>query len=112
MDEEKLNAAGDGTSVSTSNVLGSPAVLPQPIDKEALPSSPERSNNESAVPAPETDEEEWVTGLKLTAIVSFITMAAFLMLLDVSIVATVSYFLNQLLEVDIDGLAGGPKNHQ
>jgi hypothetical protein len=38
----------------------------------------------------DTEEGEWVTGLRLVVIVAVLTMAAFLMLLDTSIVATVS----------------------
>jgi hypothetical protein len=115
MDDEKLNHAGDEASIPTSNVSGSPTIPPHIIDKEARPSTPVSSaspDNDPTVPAPEAEEEEWVTGLKLAVIVAAITMAAFLMLLDVSIVATVSYFLPQLIEIFIDHLTGSPKNHQ
>ncbi len=112
MDDEKLNHAEDGTSIPTSDVSGSPKVPPQIIDKEAQPPSPEIPDDAQAVPAPKAEEEEWVTGLKLAAIVTALTMAAFLMLLDISIVATVSCFLIQFLEVFVDHLTGNPKNHQ
>lgn len=112
MDDEKLNHAGDETSTPTSNLSRSPAVLPQIIDKEAQPSSSESPDDAQAVPEPKAEEEEWVTGFKLAVIVAAVTMAAFLMLLDVSIVATVSYFLSQFHEVVVDLLTGNPKNHQ
>lgn len=99
MDDEKLNHARDETSTPTSDVSGSPAVLPQIIDKETQPSSPDSSDNAQAVPEPKAEEEEWVTGFKLAVIVAAVTMAAFLMLLDVSIVATVSYFYPNFMKL-------------
>jgi hypothetical protein len=56
----------------------------------------ESSSTEAPEQAPEKaatetqQQEVWITGLKLGVIVAAISMAAFLMLLDVSIVATVS----------------------
>jgi hypothetical protein len=38
----------------------------------------------------DTEDGEWVTGLRLVVIVAALTMTAFLMLLDTSIVSTVS----------------------
>jgi hypothetical protein len=40
MDDEKLNHARDEISTPTSDVSGSPAVLPQIIDKEAQHQAP------------------------------------------------------------------------
>lgn len=85
MEDEKRPRTEDGAPLPES-----PAVQPEKAFEEAhLPTS-EPPEQDQAMTGQETKEEEWVTGLKLGVIVAAITMAAFLMLLDVSIVATVS----------------------
>ncbi|KAN0106594.1 MFS general substrate transporter [Hyaloscypha variabilis] len=86
MDDEKASHKEDGASVPES-----PAIQPQKaVDEAGLESSsteaPEQAPEKTAT---ETQQQEvWITGLKLGVIVAAISMAAFLMLLDVSIVAT------------------------
>jgi hypothetical protein len=89
MEEEKLNHSSGGVSqvfdVREDQVTQQEAVT----EDFQMPTS----NNPDQSPAAtkiDTDEGEWVTGIKLGVIISAISTAAFLMLLDVSIVATVS----------------------
>jgi hypothetical protein len=90
MDDEKRSHAEDGAPRPTSKDSESPAIETEPIDKETQPPSPKTHDQGPAVTETEPSKEEWITGLKLAVIVAAITMAAFLILLDVSIVATVS----------------------
>ena len=88
MDDEKASHKEDGASVPES-----PAIQPQKaVDEAGLESSsteaPEQAPEKTATEAQQ--QEVWITGLKLGVIVAAISRAAFLMLLDVSIVATVS----------------------
>jgi hypothetical protein len=82
MELEKSNQAFDGvfqpSDLQESDVINQPESTTEDLQSPAV-------NN----PA-DTEEEEWVTGLRLVVIVAALTMAAFLMLLDTSIVATVS----------------------
>jgi hypothetical protein len=66
--------------------------------------------------------DDYLTGLKLAAVLAAVTMAAFLMLLDLSVVVTVSYVQLQnsfdpravvLMPTDglMDGFAGYPEDH-
>jgi nucleoside permease NupC len=68
----------------------SPAVQPEKTLDEAHSPTSQPTEQDTTTNEIETNEKEWVTGLKLAVIVAAITMASFLMLLDVSIVATVS----------------------
>jgi hypothetical protein len=83
------------------------APVPTGDAPEILAVQPEPSTDNSGVePAAastdaETEEQEWVTGLKLAVIVAAISMAAFLMLLDVSIVATVSPSYPTVIELKL-----------
>ena len=84
-DDEKGSHTEDGASVPESAT----------IQPEKAVDEPPSSSTEAPEQAPTTavttsEQEEWITGLKLGVIVAAISMAAFLMLLDVSIVATVS----------------------
>jgi hypothetical protein len=89
MEDEKLDHAELGAPTPES-----PTVQPEKTLDEAQPPSQDIATQDPTTARTETNEEEWVTGLKLAVIVAAITMAAFLMLLDVSIVAAVSpYFL-------------------
>ena len=107
MEDEKQNQSEDGAPIPTSKESESPAV--ELIDKDTQ--SPPKSPAQDPAPvAAETDKMEWVTGLKLAVIIAAITMAAFLMLLDVSIVATVSVPLLFSWGC-IDDLVGDPENH-
>jgi hypothetical protein len=90
MEDEKRNHTEEGAPTPTSKDSESPAVETEPIDKETQPPSPKTYDEDPAATATGTSKDEWVTGLKLAVIIAAITMAAFLMLLDVSIVATVS----------------------
>ncbi|KAE9370273.1 putative MFS multidrug transporter [Stipitochalara longipes BDJ] len=83
MEDEKASHRDDAASVPES-----PEVQPQKAVDEAQSSSTEPPEQAPATTVTETQQEEWVTGLKLGVIVAAISMAAFLMLLDVSIVAT------------------------
>ena len=88
MEDEKLDHAELGTPIPES-----PTVQPEKTLDEAQPPSQEIVIQDHTTARTETNEEEWVTGLKLAVIVAAITTAAFLMLLDVSIVAAVSPYL-------------------
>jgi hypothetical protein len=86
MEDEKLDHAEDRAPTPES-----PSPQPEKTLDAAAPSpNPGIPEQDPVTAGTMTNEEEWVTGLKLAVIVAAITMAAFLMLLDVSIVATVS----------------------
>jgi hypothetical protein len=64
-------------------------------ETELVPAVPEKQSaiTETKVETSHTEEEEelhWVTGVQLYSIMAAITLATFTMLLDTSIVATVS----------------------
>jgi len=84
-EDEKGSHTEDGASVPEST-----AIEPQKALDEAQYSSTEPPEQAPAPTVVEAKQEEWITGFKLGVIVAAISMAAFLMLLDVSIVATVS----------------------
>jgi hypothetical protein len=63
---------------------------PEQVSKENSQSpSTNITNGSPALLMADAGEEEWLTGYKLTIIMVALTLAAFLMLLDTSIVATV-----------------------
>ena len=84
-EDEKGSHTEDRASVPES-----PTIQPQKAEDATHLSSTEPPEQAPATTVIETQQEEWITGLKLGVIVAAISMAAFLMLLDVSIVATVS----------------------
>lgn len=88
MDEEKMDHASD--AAPSPDLPEASAVQPENTKEDAA-QSPTTSNPDElpATPGAGPDEGEMVTGFKLAVIMIAITMAAFLMLLDVSIVATV-----------------------
>ena len=59
-----------------------------PPSKDLKPEMAEDSEH-APKPAPPAQEQEWVTGFKLLAIMTAVTLVALLMLLDTSIVVTV-----------------------
>ena len=84
MEDEKINHLSDEGSIN-----GNPTIQPESTSKDTQLPNPETAEHDPATTGIETEEPEWVTGFKLALIISAITMAAFLMLLDVSIVAAV-----------------------
>jgi hypothetical protein len=72
------------------------------------PDTPSKPQDE---PEPEDETDIWVTGWKLTSLMISITIGAFLMLLDMSIVTTVRLFGSSQVSV-LTTIAGYPSHHR
>jgi hypothetical protein len=84
MEEEKLNHE------QVSDDHENPVLKAEAIKEEPHPQTTENSEQNPTIEETDADEEEWVTGIKSIIILITLTVAAFLVLLDTSIVATVS----------------------
>jgi hypothetical protein len=60
-------------------------------EKETRPSSAEKPTGIVTEPKAEAQEHEFLTGVKLLLVLSSVTLVVFLMMLDIAIVATVSF---------------------
>jgi hypothetical protein len=90
------NTPGDASS------LADEKQQPQPLNESQAPTesgsvmqdvSPAKGGEEEEVAGEKKDEEpEYVTGFKLALMVGSVTLACFLMLLDISIIVTVSNY--------------------
>lgn len=66
--------------------------MPLEEEKEQDPTSPvaEQSDEKPQQSSPAEDEDEYVTGFKLIIVIVAVTLVCFLMMLDMSIIVTVS----------------------
>ena len=89
--------------------------LPLEEEKEQESTSPvaEEPNEKPQQSSPLQDQYEYVTGFKLVIVIVAITLVAFLMMLDMSIIVTVSIFNREKLGLrDTDTFSGYPSDHQ
>jgi hypothetical protein len=89
MEEEKPIPAFDGDLQASGVREGQVKQLELPTEDFLSPII-DNPDPHSAATRTDTDEGEWVSGIKLAVIIVALTTAAFLMLLDTSIVTTVS----------------------
>jgi hypothetical protein len=114
MEEEKLNheKTSDGTQASDDHE--SPIVTSQAegSKEEQQDSTTDDADQNPAANETNADEGQWVTGIKLAVINIALTMAAFLMLLDTSIVATVSVTSCVPSRMVVNGSVGSSTDHE
>lgn len=89
MEEEKPNSAFSGY-FHASDIREGQVKQPELPTEDVQSPIIDNPGQRSAAARTDTDEGEWVSGIKLVVIVVALTTAAFLMLLDTSIVTTVS----------------------
>jgi hypothetical protein len=89
MEEEKPTPAFSGgfRAFDVREGQGKPSEPPTEDSQSSIIDFPDQH---SAATRTDTDEGEWVSGIKLAGIIVALTTAAFLMLLDTSVVTTVS----------------------
>lgn len=80
------------------------------ISESSDPENPSDGSTE-VVEAPET-EYEYITGIQLWLVVASITLVCFLMLLDMSIIVTVSFDASISASNLLINMTGYPSNHQ
>ena len=74
-------------------------------------SNPEKPLDGSTKPVEATETEyEYITGIKLWLVIASITLICFLMMLDMSIVVTVSFY-NSIKGFKLTNMTGYPSNH-
>lgn len=94
MEEEKRNHEQASDRAQVSGDHENPVVRAEAEGSKEVPQSQTSENPDQNPATAQTNvgEEEWVTGIKSAVILITLTVAAFLMLLDTSIVATVSLY--------------------
>jgi hypothetical protein len=80
--------------------------------EKSVETSPEREEKLKDDSAASPDESEYITGFKLNIVIAACTMAGFLMLLDTSIVATVSRSLLSVCPQSPLTVSGDSQNHK
>jgi hypothetical protein len=61
---------------------------------QGISSDPEKGADGTVIPANTSEEHQYITGVKLFLVMAAVTLACFLMLLDTSIITTVSFILS------------------
>jgi hypothetical protein len=78
----------------------------------SLPSRLEKTADEGTQPAKAVEEEyEYITGVKLYVLMASISLVYFLMMLDMSIIATVSFRGSRKIPLVLIYLTGCTSNH-
>ncbi|KAK9319613.1 putative HC-toxin efflux carrier [Lipomyces orientalis] len=93
--QQSLQEEADRTTLSLADHTGTTTPSNEPslekgVEKQPLPygDEDEEDKKPDAAPATTPSEDQWITGPKLYAIVASVTLACFLILLDLSIIVT------------------------
>lgn len=102
MEESKDQLSTSASSANSGSVQGE--------KDDALSTLPESDAETQAATTPST-EEDWVTGPRLWFILSGVSLVLFMMLLDVSIISTVSLIKHMLLLCKLNSITGDSEDH-